>query len=238
MILYYVRHGDPIYDPDSLTPLGKRQAEAVAKRLAVHGIDKIYSSPSNRAVETAIPTCEILKKEITTVDFANEALVWDEITFVKNGHREWLYRHGDTRDLFFTREILNAGFEWYNCPQFKEFDYKKGMDRVRRDVDAFLLDLGYEHIPYTGKYKVVKPNSEKVALFAHEGFGTAFLSTVLDIPYPLFSSRFAMSHSAVTIINFSERDGFAYPEILTYSNDAHIYKEGLPTSHNNSKTRF
>jgi len=29
MILFYVRHGDPIYDPDSLTPLGKRQAEAL-----------------------------------------------------------------------------------------------------------------------------------------------------------------------------------------------------------------
>ena len=31
MLFFYVRHGDPIYDPDSLTPLGHRQAEAVAK---------------------------------------------------------------------------------------------------------------------------------------------------------------------------------------------------------------
>ena len=46
MILYYVRHGDPIYNPNQLTPLGERQAEAVAKRLAVYGIDRIYSSPS------------------------------------------------------------------------------------------------------------------------------------------------------------------------------------------------
>ena len=30
MILYYVRHGDPTYNPDELTPLGHRQAEAVA----------------------------------------------------------------------------------------------------------------------------------------------------------------------------------------------------------------
>ena len=47
MIFYYIRHGDPIYDPDSLTPLGEKQAEALAKRLALYGIDKIYSSPSN-----------------------------------------------------------------------------------------------------------------------------------------------------------------------------------------------
>lgn len=37
MLFYYIRHGDPIYDPDSLTPLGKRQAEALGKRLATHG---------------------------------------------------------------------------------------------------------------------------------------------------------------------------------------------------------
>ena len=70
MILYYVRHGDPIYDPNSLTPLGQRQAEALAKRFGVHGLDRIYSSPSNRALQTAQPTCEILKKKPILVDFA------------------------------------------------------------------------------------------------------------------------------------------------------------------------
>ena len=31
MLLFCVRHGDPIYDQDSLTPLGHRQAQAVSK---------------------------------------------------------------------------------------------------------------------------------------------------------------------------------------------------------------
>ena len=44
MLLFYVRHGDPIYSPDSLTPLGERQAEAIAKRLSLYGIDDIYTS--------------------------------------------------------------------------------------------------------------------------------------------------------------------------------------------------
>lgn len=29
MILFYVRHGDPVYNHDSLTPLGRRQAESL-----------------------------------------------------------------------------------------------------------------------------------------------------------------------------------------------------------------
>ena len=31
MLLYYIRHGDPVYNPDSLTSLGEEQAKAVAK---------------------------------------------------------------------------------------------------------------------------------------------------------------------------------------------------------------
>ena len=35
MLLFVVRHGDPIYDPDSLTPLGKLQAEALANKVKI-----------------------------------------------------------------------------------------------------------------------------------------------------------------------------------------------------------
>ena len=74
MLLFYVRHGDPIYDPDSLTPLGERQAESVAKRLALFGIDEIYASTSTRAIQTAQPLCELLGKKLTTLDFLNEMI--------------------------------------------------------------------------------------------------------------------------------------------------------------------
>ena len=60
MILFYVRHGDPIYNPDQLTPLGHRQAESVAKRLALFGVDEIYASTSTRAIQTAPPVFTIL----------------------------------------------------------------------------------------------------------------------------------------------------------------------------------
>jgi hypothetical protein len=72
-----------------------------------------------------------------------------------------------------------------------------------------------------------------VALFAHQGFGLAFLSCLLDIPYPQFSTHFDMCHTGVTVIEFKERDGYAYPLVLTLSSDSHIYKDGLPTNYNN-----
>ena len=78
MILYIVRHGDPIYNPDSLTPKGLRQAEAVGKRLAVFGLDEIYASPLKRAQQTAAPAAEMLKKEIITKDFMSENLAFED----------------------------------------------------------------------------------------------------------------------------------------------------------------
>ena len=78
-----------------------------------------------------------------------------------------------------------------------------------------------------------RPNRERVALFAHQGFGLAFLSSLLDIPYPLFSSHFDIGHSGMTVIEFSEAPGETVPRVLQLSNDAHIYSEGLPVKYQN-----
>ncbi len=239
MILYYIRHGDPIYDPDSLTPLGIRQAEAVSKRLALYGLDKIYSSTSNRAKLTAKPTCELLKLEPELLDFANEDYAWDDFT-IKNGdnsEENWLFEDKETIDLFNTKAIRDLGDNWYNAPQFSAYNYKKGIDRIYKEADAFLKSLGYEHIRFTGKYKVKHPNNQRIAFFAHQGFGLAFLSCILDIPYPMFTTHFDLCHSGMTVIEFEENGDYTVPKILTLSSDSHIYREGLPTFYNN-RIRF
>ena len=89
MLFYYIRHGDPIYDPNSLTVLGEKQAEALAKRLSVYGLDRIYSSPSNRAVQTAKPTCDLVKKEMELLDFADEKYAFQDFSVERNGRRKY-----------------------------------------------------------------------------------------------------------------------------------------------------
>lgn len=232
MIFYYIRHGDPIYDPDSLTPLGTRQAEALAKRLALYGLDKIYCSTSNRAFLTAKPTCELLNKEAVQLDFANEGYAWRDLTVEKEdgSGKRWLFHDQKSKDRFNTKEIRDLGDRWYDAPGFEQ--YEAGINRVYNEADAFFASLGYEHIRYTGKYKVTRANDERVALFAHQGFGLAFISCILDIPYPTFSTHFDIGHSDMTVIEFAEKDGYCIPKILTYSSDSHLYREGLPTLYN------
>ena len=235
MIFYYVRHGDPIYDPDSLTPLGIRQAEAVAKRLAIYGLDKIYCSTSNRAILTAKPTCELLKIEPELLDFANEAYAWRDLTTTKEDgtDKTWLFHNRSVAELFNSKEIRDLGDRWFDHPKFKEYNYEKGINRIRDESDRLFWSLGFEHERYTGKYKVNKSNDKRVALFAHQGFGLAFLSCLLDIPYPMFCTHFDMSHTGVTVIEFREENGYSIPKILTLSSDSHLYREGLPTKYNN-----
>lgn len=235
MLFFYVRHGDPIYDPDSLTPLGKRQAEAIARRLALYGIDEIYSSTSTRAIETATPTSEILKKPITTLDFAKEAHAWRELTVIRddNGKRSWMFQYTPTRELFNTNGMRELGFKWYEHPELREYGFKDGIERIQRESDAFFAALGYER-DGIGRYRVTRENDKRIAMFAHQGFGLAFLSCIIGVPYPVFSSHFDMSHTGLTVIEFSDEGGYSYPKILTMANDSHLYRDGLPTKYNNS----
>ena len=61
----------------------------------------------------------------------------------------------------------------------------------------------------------------------------AFLSCVLDIPYPQFSTHFDMGHSGMTVLEFPEKPGWSIPRALQISNDSHLYESGLPTHYQN-----
>lgn len=54
MRLLFIRHGEPDYEKDSLTPKGFREAEYLAEYLAGEKIDYCYVSPLGRAKDTAL----------------------------------------------------------------------------------------------------------------------------------------------------------------------------------------
>ena len=98
MLLYIIRHGDPIYAPDSLTPRGHLQAKALAKRLALQGLDKIFVSPLIRARQTAQPTCELLGIKPVVEEWTSENLAYKDLS-VQNpdGSRRWAFACQNSR---------------------------------------------------------------------------------------------------------------------------------------------
>lgn len=168
------------------------------------------------------------------LEWADEDIAFQELTVVqKSGKRQWIFRDPELKLQLNTEAVRSLGRDWHTHPAFAITKSSQGIQRIQREADAFLAQLGYRHDLQNNCYYAERDWDGRVALFAHEGVGAAFLSCVLDIPYPIFSTRFTMSHTGVTVINFEKTDGIVIPQLMTYSNDSHIYREGLPTKFRN-----
>ncbi len=232
MVLFYVRHGEPTYNPDELTPHGHRQAEAASRRLCQKGLDKIFSSTSNRAYQTAIPTSEILRKEITQLDFANEKYAYQHFSAIDNdGKRKWMESTEKYREILVSPEVYALGDRWHEHPAFAEFDFGEAIEDYRKKIFDFIASLGYEHDSEKRLYRAVAPNDDRVALFAHGGFVNIFLSTLLDIPYPWFASHFGICHTGTSIITFNSKGESVIPMMRQFGGDSHLFAERLPTEY-------
>lgn len=238
MLLFYIRHGDPIYNPDTLTDLGKRQAEAVARRLSLYGLDRIYSSTSTRARLTAEPTAQILKKDVTELDWCKEHYAYQELSVQRDDCKpKWIFADEELRSIFVSNEVAALGHQWWKHPALSDPRFRSGYERIRDNTYAFLAEQGYVFDAQSGTYRATRENNQRIALFAHQGFGTAFMSALLNIPYPMYCTRFDMGHTGVTVIEFPDKIGPVIPTVLTLSNDSHIYRDGLPTNYQN-RIRF
>lgn len=232
MLLFYVRHGDPIYDPDSLTELGKEQAEALVARMKVCNPDRIYASSSVRAIQTAEPTAKALKKEIEILDWCHEDYAARDFwTRTESGKSFWCFGIDEIKKMFVSKEVRTMDRTWYEYPYFAKGNYKAGIQRIQAETDTFLESLGYKHVPEEGGYIAVRPNDDRIALFAHQGFGLAFMSCLLDIPYPQFCTHFDFTHSSITVIEF-KGEGLVIPKMLQLANDSHIFACGMETKYN------
>ena len=238
MIFYYIRHGEPLGVPDySLTPLGREQAKALAKRLCLFGIDRVFASPTLRTMQTAQPICDLLGKEITPCDWADEGIVWNEFTVPHPKYEHtWAFFDPKYLEIFSSPEVRALGEKWYEHPELAGLNFKAGVERVNAAVDEFFLSLGFRHDRENARYEVVGEhlNRDRVALFAHQGFGMSFFSSMLDIPYPMFCTHFDFSHSSMSVINFEPRGKYVYPHVLQTANDSHLYREGIITGYHNS----
>ena len=235
MLLYIIRHGDPIYDPDSLTPLGHRQAEAVGRRLAEIGLDRIYTSPMIRAQMTAQPACEMLHIEPQIEEWTAESLAWQDFSCdLDNGVHTWAF-HAQNTD-FNTEEVRSLGDEWYKAPHFSKVRGKEGYKRIQDASDEFLARQGYRRDGLV--YRIERPNDDKIAVFCHEGFGVTWMSHLLSIPPQMFWASFDITHTSVSILRFDNNsNGICQPKAMCIGDTSHIYAERLPMLHQRV-TRF
>ncbi len=230
MLLYIIRHGDPVYETDSLTERGKLQAEAVGKRMYDAKIDKIFSSPMGRARDTAAPACRLLGLEKNIEEWTHE--IGDErltpfpdgkmksITLVQNTY----YLENGNIDLPYERT--------YECSGINASRMQSAVKYIEEHGKEFLERMGYRE--ENGVYRILRNNEEKVALFCHAAFSRAWLSVLLHIPLHIMWASFQYTHTGVTVVEFANNpNGFTAPRCLCFSDVSHLYASGLDLRHDN-----
>jgi len=231
MILYIVRHGEPLYGPDTLTDLGRKQAQALVRRFEKSGLDRIFSSPMGRARETAQPTADALGLPVKIEPWMRE--IWPELVItLPDGRLSFVIDM--PADMLRSPENRDHYNDWYAMPALESIEGQQVWARVTRYSDDFLLRLGYRRVQ-DGVYSAENPTEEHVTVFCHAGFGITWLAHLLGIPPHLVWSSFYMTHTGVTVLHFAQNpSGLITPRCLCLSDMSHLLDSGLPYRYNNN----
>ena len=215
MRIVFVRHGDPDYANDCLTPLGVPHAKAAAERLREEGIERIFSSPQGRAVQTAQTTADALGLGVETLDFMHE-IAW--------GSADGTPVFADGHPWKIADELVKTGWDltdrsWPEHPFYRNNRALEAVRTVEKGTDCWLASLGY--VREGSAYRCVRENDAQftVALFSHGGSSSAALGRILNLPFPYMCAAFHMPFTGITVIRLDRHPGSLCAPCLELTGD-------------------
>ena len=195
-----IRHAEPDYSVDSLTPKGWKEAELLSRRLVNYDIRDFYVSPLGRARDTAACTLEKLGRTAETLPWLMEfrgsyddpdtgvrrSVPWDVLP------RVWTEFPGvyDIRT-------------WCDAPVFARGDLREVWKETTDGVDALLGRYGY--VRSGPVWRCAENGSFTIALFCHFGISMAVLGYLAGISPMVLWHRMACLPSSVTEVVTEER---------------------------------
>ncbi len=209
MKLILVRHGHPDYVHDCLTPLGHSQAEAAANVLKDTHLNSIWSSSCGRAYETALHTAKMHGMEVTKLDFMREIsyapkLEEDKKSFEQMSDEErHVYWEQEYNAWLQAQKTVAEGIELNEfAPRFARNTVGEHNQRVINGLDEWLYDFGYER--QGSYYRVLRNNSDTIALFGHGGSFTSLICHLLNMPFEVGLAAFGINFTAISRFEFRE----------------------------------
>ena len=185
MRLYIIRHADPDYERDNLTPAGHLEAAALAERVETIAPTRIYSSPMGRAKATMQYSLDRLKMQGVVEEWMAE-LSDCRLTLEPWGN---LVMWDVPGEIIRAKSPYPTAENWHQLSCFSVPNFRDRFERLKKNSDEFLARHGYER--EGGLYKPVRANREKIAVFCHGGFGLCWLAHLVgDLHQPLHSTSF------------------------------------------------
>jgi len=209
MKLLFMRHGDPDYANDSLTPRGHVQAALLAEALASRPIDEIYVSPRGRAQMTARYTLDRRGETAITLDWLAE---------LRGGYGEGRVAW-DLHPVDLLREFgMPERLAWPG-----QVPYGQLWDQVLSPFydawDGFLAQRGYTR--EGPLYRVQTPCEATLAFFCHAGVTLSLLAPLLHLAPPLVYSHFGCDPSSVTVLESEEKGGYGTFRLVVLNDMSH-----------------
>ena len=225
MRILFIRHGDPDYEKDSLTPRGIREAEALGKYFPEYHATKAFVSPLGRArltarlalAETGLvpevkPWLEEFPVRISRPDCPGlSSVAWD-----------WL-----PEDLAKHPEMLIAGAWKESAAVSREVSEK--YDEVTLAFDGLLAENGYVRDGMF--YRAERSNHEVLAFFCHFGISCVFLAHLLGTsPYVFWQGTVGAPTSVISLHTEERRPGIAAFRMNEFGSTLHLKLEGIEAS--------
>jgi broad specificity phosphatase PhoE len=241
MRLYIIRHAEPDYPRDALTALGHVQAQALARRLAGIGVDRVYSSPMNRALETARYTAERLGLDVQVENWTRELEDWWVPDDALGELPVWQV---DATTLRAEPLITPALFSHRTPPDREKREKGKepelgsplpaggravgegtgvrGLGRGRSEI-CWPLDSFAQLCSASDDFLARNVPHQGIAVFCHSGFALTWLAHLLVIPLPLFWAAFSLAPASVTTVDFEElASGGVAPRCVGLGDVSHL----------------
>lgn len=225
MKILIVRHADPNYTIDSLTPTGWKEAKLLSNRLCRLDIKSFYVSPLGRAKDTASLTLKRMHRKakvcpwlqefplkIQRPDKEGSSIVWD-----------WLPADWTKEPRYYDKNL------WYTTDVMTAAQAGDAYHQITKAFDQLLSSHGYCR---EGEYyRVSRPNEDTIVLFCHFGVECVLLSHLLGVsPMILWHGLCAAPSSVTTVATEERRKGIAAFRVLSFGDTSHLYAAGRQPS--------
>ena len=225
MKLIFIRHGEPDYEHDTLTPKGWREAELLSNRISKLNVRDFYCSPLGRAKDTASLTLKKMGRTATVLDWLQE--VPKSVTDPETGkkHVPWDFMP----DFWTVQGDLYDKDKWFKNHIMVEGNVGGTYRKVSEELDTLLRSYGYSRSGMF--YRTEDGNCDTIVFFCHLGVTCLMLSHLIGIAAPVLWQGFFLAPTSVTTVETEERKkGEAFFRCKSFGDVSHLYVAGEPVS--------
>ncbi len=219
MKIVFVRHGHPDYENDTITELGKKQAEAASLILACYPFTRIFASTCGRAVKTASYTADKLGLPIEMLPFMRE-ISWKPDDITEEEKADDRFHPWRMADSIKEQGINLLTYDYEHDAVYQRSKIPACEKTVCEGLDALLETLGYKREGIG--YRCLRENEETVALFSHAGSSSCALAHLLALPLPYVFCHYSLDFAGITEVELkSEAGAFVVPHVTLWNEHRH-----------------